>query len=74
MDLIWAELVAELPDPVHLVRMTIRLFVAMLVGAVVGLQRQSAGQSAGDTDAYAGRHGGRPLRAAGAVGSRDVLE
>jgi putative Mg2+ transporter-C (MgtC) family protein len=31
----------------HLVRMTIRLFVAMLVGAVVGLQRQYAGQSAG---------------------------
>jgi putative Mg2+ transporter-C (MgtC) family protein len=47
MDIIWAEFGAGLPDPGHLVRMTIRLFVAMLVGAVVGLQRQSAGQSAG---------------------------
>jgi putative Mg2+ transporter-C (MgtC) family protein len=47
MDIIWAELGAGLPDPVHLVRLAIRLFVAMLVGAVVGLQRQYAGQSAG---------------------------
>jgi hypothetical protein len=51
MDIIWAEFGAGLPDPGHLVRMTIRLFVAMLVGAVVGLQRQSAGQSAGPADA-----------------------
>ena len=47
MDLIWEELAGGVPDPMHLVRMTIRLFVAMLVGAVVGLQRQSAGQATG---------------------------
>ena len=47
MDIIWAELAGGVPDPVHLARMTIRLCVAMLVGAVVGLQRQYAGQSAG---------------------------
>jgi putative Mg2+ transporter-C (MgtC) family protein len=47
MDIIWEELAGGIPDPVHLVRLTMRLFVAMLVGAVVGLQRQSAGQSAG---------------------------
>ena len=47
MDIIWEELVGGIPDPRHLVRMTIRLFVAMLVGAVVGLQRQHVGQPAG---------------------------
>src|SRR5262249_47882214 len=47
MDLIWEELAGGIPDPRHLVRLTMRLVVAMLVGAVVGLQRQSAGQSAG---------------------------
>jgi putative Mg2+ transporter-C (MgtC) family protein len=47
MDMIWEDLAGGIPDPVHLVRMAIRLFVAMLVGVVVGLQRQSAGRSAG---------------------------
>jgi putative Mg2+ transporter-C (MgtC) family protein len=47
MDVIWEELTGGIPDHRHLVRLTIRLFVVMLVGAVVGLQRQSAGQSAG---------------------------
>jgi putative Mg2+ transporter-C (MgtC) family protein len=47
MDLIWAALAAGLPDPRHLVRLAIRLVTAMLVGAVVGLQRQSAGQATG---------------------------
>jgi putative Mg2+ transporter-C (MgtC) family protein len=47
MDIIWEELAGGIPDPVHLVRLTMRLFVAMLVGAVVGLQRQYTGHPAG---------------------------
>jgi putative Mg2+ transporter-C (MgtC) family protein len=47
IDLIWAELIAGVPDPTHLVRAVLRLLVAMLVGAVVGGQRQQAGKSAG---------------------------
>jgi len=47
IDLIWAELVAGVPDPTHLVRAVLRLLTAMLVGAVVGSQRQQAGKSAG---------------------------
>ena len=47
IDLIWAELIAGVPDPTHLVRAVLRLLTAMLVGAVVGSQRQQAGKAAG---------------------------
>jgi hypothetical protein len=47
IDLIWAELIAGVPDPTHLMRAIRRLLTAMLVGAVVGSQRQQVGQSAG---------------------------
>jgi putative Mg2+ transporter-C (MgtC) family protein len=47
IDLIWAELIAGLPDPAHLVRAVLRLLAAMLAGAVVGSQREKAGKSAG---------------------------
>lgn len=47
IDLIWAELIAGVPDPTHLMRAILRLLTAMLVGAVVGSQRQQVGQSAG---------------------------
>jgi MgtC family len=47
IDLIWAELIAGVPDPTHLVRAVLRLLTAMLVGAVIGSERQQAGQSAG---------------------------
>jgi putative Mg2+ transporter-C (MgtC) family protein len=47
MDLIWAELIAGVPDPAHFVRAVLRLLMAMLFGAVVGSQRQQAGKSAG---------------------------
>jgi putative Mg2+ transporter-C (MgtC) family protein len=47
IDLIWAELIAGIPDPTHLVRGVLRLLTAMLGGAVVGLQREQMGQSAG---------------------------
>ena len=47
MELIWAELIAGVPDPTQLVRAVLRLLMAMLGGAVVGSQRQLAGKSAG---------------------------
>jgi putative Mg2+ transporter-C (MgtC) family protein len=47
IDLIWAELNAGIPDPTHLVRAVLRLLTAMLAGAVVGIQREQVGQSAG---------------------------
>jgi putative Mg2+ transporter-C (MgtC) family protein len=47
MDIIWAELAGGLPDAAELVRVTTRLLVAMLVGAVVGIQREHAGKPAG---------------------------
>jgi putative Mg2+ transporter-C (MgtC) family protein len=47
IDFIWAELIAGLPDPAHLVRAVLRLLTAMLVGAMVGSQREKAGKPAG---------------------------
>jgi putative Mg2+ transporter-C (MgtC) family protein len=47
MDIVWAELAGGLPDPTQLVRVTLRLLTAMLVGAVVGLQRQHVGSPTG---------------------------
>jgi putative Mg2+ transporter-C (MgtC) family protein len=47
MDMIWEELAGGIPEPTQLVRVTLRLLTAMLVGAVVGLQRQHVGQPAG---------------------------
>ena len=50
MDIVWAELAGGVPDPTQLVRMTLRLLTAMLVGAVVGLQREHVGScGAADT-------------------------
>jgi putative Mg2+ transporter-C (MgtC) family protein len=47
IDFIWAELMAGIPDPKHFARAVLRLATAMLAGAVVGIQREQAGQSAG---------------------------
>jgi putative Mg2+ transporter-C (MgtC) family protein len=47
MDIIWEELAGGVPETRQLVRVTLRLLTAMLVGAVVGLQRQHVGQPAG---------------------------
>jgi putative Mg2+ transporter-C (MgtC) family protein len=47
IDLIWAELIAGVPDLTQLVRAVLRLLTAMLVGAVVGSQREQVGKSAG---------------------------
>ena len=47
MNIFWEELVAGMPDSRQLTRLLIRLVIAMLVGATVGVQRERTGKSAG---------------------------
>jgi putative Mg2+ transporter-C (MgtC) family protein len=47
MDTVWQELFAGLTDRAHVARVAVRLVVAMLLGAVVGWERERAGQWAG---------------------------
>ncbi len=47
MDLFLAELRSGLPDAPQLVRLVTRLMGAVLLGAVVGMERESVGQPAG---------------------------
>lgn len=47
MDIIWEELTAGLPDVKELIRVLLRLLTALLLGAVVGIQRERTGKPAG---------------------------
>lgn len=47
MDIFWEELTSGLPNTRQLVQVIIRLIAAILLGAVVGLQRERAGKPAG---------------------------
>jgi putative Mg2+ transporter-C (MgtC) family protein len=47
MSLLLEELTAGFPEPPALARIVIRLVAAMLLGAVIGLQRESVGAAAG---------------------------
>jgi putative Mg2+ transporter-C (MgtC) family protein len=47
MDIILEELSAGMPDKRQLVRVIIRLMVAMLLGAIIGIQRERTGKPAG---------------------------
>lgn len=47
MDIILEELTAGLPDSRQIVRVVIRLLAAMLLGAIVGIQREQTGKPAG---------------------------
>lgn len=47
IEIIWSELTSGLPDTTQLAHAIIRLVAAMLLGAVVGLQREHAGKAAG---------------------------
>lgn len=47
MDMIWAELVSGLPDQSQLARLIVRLLAAVILGAVIGLQRERSGKPAG---------------------------
>jgi putative Mg2+ transporter-C (MgtC) family protein len=47
MDVILEEFTAGLPDARHFVRIVIRLLLAMLLGGIVGVQREQTGKPAG---------------------------
>jgi putative Mg2+ transporter-C (MgtC) family protein len=47
MDVLWNELAAGMPDAQHAVRVIVRVFIATLLGAVVGYERERTGKSAG---------------------------
>ncbi len=47
MDIVLQELTAGLPDADRLIRVTLRLLTALLLGAVIGSQRERAGKPAG---------------------------
>lgn len=47
MDIIWQELLGGLDDRARVARVAVRLVAAMLLGAVVGAERERAGQWAG---------------------------
>src|SRR5262245_42972348 len=47
MDIILDELTSGLPDARQMVRVVIRLLAAMLLGAIVGIQREKIGKPAG---------------------------
>ncbi|MBS1795305.1 MAG: MgtC/SapB family protein [Acidobacteria bacterium] len=47
MDIFWEELSYGLPDGRQLVHALIRLFAAVILGAIIGMQREKAGKPAG---------------------------
>src|SRR4028119_1203730 len=47
MDIVLEELTAGLPDTAQMVRVALRLVTAMLLGAMVGFERERAGKPAG---------------------------
>lgn len=47
LEIVWSELSSGFPDTAQLVRVIIRLVAAMLMGAVVGFERERAGKAAG---------------------------
>ncbi|GAB62367.1 putative transporter protein [Candidatus Jettenia caeni] len=47
MEALLKELTAELPDTTQIARIAIRLAAAAILGAVIGIQRESAGKAAG---------------------------
>jgi putative Mg2+ transporter-C (MgtC) family protein len=47
MDLVWQELVHEVGDVASLARISLRLLLAAVLGGIVGLEREHAGQAAG---------------------------
>jgi len=47
IDFLWIELINGLPDVYQLIRMTIRLVAAILLGGIVGWERERMGKPAG---------------------------
>src|SRR5437870_9534803 len=47
MNILWEELTAGLTNRDHLLRVVIRLFAAIVLGGLIGLQRVNAGKPSG---------------------------
>lgn len=47
MEIIWNELSAGLRDPDDAIRLIVRLLAAMILGGIVGIQRERVGKAAG---------------------------
>jgi putative Mg2+ transporter-C (MgtC) family protein len=47
MEILWQELTHGLQDRQHLLRVVIRLLAAMILGGIIGIQRERSGKSAG---------------------------
>lgn len=47
MDTLWQELTHGLQDGQHLLRVVIRLLAAMILGGIIGIQRERSGKAAG---------------------------
>jgi putative Mg2+ transporter-C (MgtC) family protein len=47
IEIIWSELTYGIPDATQLTHVIIRLLAAILLGAIVGIQREHAGKAAG---------------------------
>ena len=47
MDVLWQELIYGLPDGRHLAVVIIRVIAAVILGGILGLQREKAGKPAG---------------------------
>jgi|RhiMetdeSRZDD1v2_1073273.scaffolds.fasta_scaffold1238240_2 putative Mg2+ transporter-C (MgtC) family protein len=47
MNVVWDELAAGFPHVEAMIRLSVRLIVAMIFGAVIGIQRERAGKPAG---------------------------
>jgi putative Mg2+ transporter-C (MgtC) family protein len=47
METLWQELTHGLQDRQHLLRVGIRLFAALILGGIIGIQRERSGKAAG---------------------------
>ena len=47
MEILWQELTLGLQDRQHLLRVAIRLLAAMILGGIIGIQRERSGKAAG---------------------------
>ena len=47
MDVLWSELTFGLPDRKQLIQVVVRLLASAIIAGIIGLQRESAGKSAG---------------------------
>ncbi len=47
MEILWQELTSGLPDAQQLAHIVIRLIAAIILGAVIGFEREKAGKAAG---------------------------